>query len=159
MDYLTGACGNLDGQSFSSQISRLVVLGNSLAPLGPSGGGVDEDKEKEDKKSVRDMQYLPCLCLKRVVQSADMGTTTPPSHLTPSRTSLRTCRICPSHWQFTFSPVNPILRVRLSPSRPFHGPCLAMRLHLRPSHARQIPPTSAWPPVHKGMTAKWVWQI
>jgi len=53
VDYLTGACGNLDGQSFASQISRLVVLGNSLAPLGPSGGGVDEEKEKEDKKSRR----------------------------------------------------------------------------------------------------------
>jgi DNA polymerase delta subunit 2 len=48
VDYLTGACGDFDGQCFSSQISRLVVLGNSLAPLGPA----DEEKEKEDKKSV-----------------------------------------------------------------------------------------------------------
>ncbi|KAH9967865.1 DNA polymerase alpha/epsilon subunit B-domain-containing protein [Russula dissimulans] len=53
VDYLTGACGNLDGQSFASQISRLVVLGNSLAPLGTRGGGVDEDKEKEDRKPRR----------------------------------------------------------------------------------------------------------
>jgi DNA polymerase delta subunit 2 len=53
VDYLTGACGNFDGQCFASQISRLVVLGNSLAPLGPTGGAVDEEKEREDKKSVR----------------------------------------------------------------------------------------------------------
>ena len=54
-DYLTGACGNCDSQSFASQISRLVVLGNSLAPLGPTSGAIDEEKEKEkeDKKSVR----------------------------------------------------------------------------------------------------------
>jgi hypothetical protein len=159
VDYLTGACGNLDGQSFASQISRLVVLGNSLAPLGTRGGGVDEDKEKEDRKPVRHMQYSPCFCLTRVVQSADMGTTTPPSHLTPSRTFLRTWTTCPNHWQFTFFPVNPILRVRLSPSRPSHGPCLAMRLPLRPSHAKQIPPTSALLPVHKEVTAKWIWRF
>jgi hypothetical protein len=30
-----------------------VVLGNSLAPLKQTGGVVDEEKEREDKKSVR----------------------------------------------------------------------------------------------------------
>lgn len=53
VDYLTGACGDFDGQCFASQISRFVVLGNSLAPLGPASGAVDEEKEREDKKSVR----------------------------------------------------------------------------------------------------------
>ena len=52
-DYLTGACGDVDSQSSASQISRLVVLGNSLAPLGQAGGAVDEEKEKEEKKPVR----------------------------------------------------------------------------------------------------------
>jgi len=52
-DYLTGACGDVDSQSSASQISRLVVLGNSLAPLGPAGGAVDEENVKEDKKPVR----------------------------------------------------------------------------------------------------------
>jgi DNA polymerase delta subunit 2 len=51
-DYLTGACGDVDSQSSASQVSRLVVLGNSLAPLGPAGGAVDEEHVKEDKKSV-----------------------------------------------------------------------------------------------------------
>jgi len=58
-DYLTGACGDFDGQRFASQISRLVVLGNSLAPLGPTG---DEEKEKEDRKSRRhgnDVSFSP----------------------------------------------------------------------------------------------------
>lgn len=57
VDYLTGACDNFDGQCLSSQISRLVVLGNSLAPLGPTGGAVDEDTEKEEKKPVRHAVY------------------------------------------------------------------------------------------------------
>jgi len=47
VDYLTGACGDFDGQCSSSRISRLVVLGNSLAPLGQAGGTVDEEKERE----------------------------------------------------------------------------------------------------------------
>jgi DNA polymerase delta subunit 2 len=53
VDYLAGACGDFDGQCTSSQISRLVVLGNSLAPLGQTGGVVNEEKEREDKKLVR----------------------------------------------------------------------------------------------------------
>jgi DNA polymerase delta subunit 2 len=53
VEYLTGACGDNDGQGFASRISRLIILGNSLAPLGPAGGSADEEKEKEDKKSVR----------------------------------------------------------------------------------------------------------
>ena len=57
-DYLTGACGDVDSQSSASQISRLVVLGNSLAPLGPAGGTVDE--EKEDRKPVRHVVSAPC---------------------------------------------------------------------------------------------------
>jgi hypothetical protein len=56
VDYLTGACGDFDGQCFASQISRLVVLGNSLAPLGPTG---DEEKEKEDRKPVRHATHQP----------------------------------------------------------------------------------------------------
>ena len=59
VDYLTGACGDFDGQCISSQISRLVVLGNSLAPLGQTGGAVDEEKEREDKKSVRHCPTSP----------------------------------------------------------------------------------------------------
>ncbi|KAH9985573.1 hypothetical protein BJV77DRAFT_1031940 [Russula vinacea] len=62
VDYLTGACGDFDGQCFASQISRLVVLGNSLAPLGPASGTVDEEKEREDKKSRRhgnDVSFSP----------------------------------------------------------------------------------------------------
>ncbi|KAI0255404.1 DNA polymerase alpha/epsilon subunit B-domain-containing protein [Lactifluus subvellereus] len=50
VEYLTGSCGDLDGQGFASQISRLIILGNSLAPLGPTGGTADEEKEKEEKK-------------------------------------------------------------------------------------------------------------
>jgi DNA polymerase delta subunit 2 len=53
VEYLTGSCGDLDGQGFASQISRLIILGNSLAPLGPTGGTADEEKEKEEKKPVR----------------------------------------------------------------------------------------------------------
>ncbi|KAI0303394.1 hypothetical protein B0F90DRAFT_1667298 [Multifurca ochricompacta] len=55
VEYLTGACGDLDGQGFASQISRVVILGNSLAPLGANGMVVDEEKEKEkeDKRSRR----------------------------------------------------------------------------------------------------------
>lgn len=56
VDYLAGACGDFDGQCISSQISRLVVLGNSLAPQGQTGG-VDEEKGREDKKSVRHALY------------------------------------------------------------------------------------------------------
>lgn len=58
-DYLTGACGDVDSQSSASQISRLVVLGNSLAPLGQVSGAVDEEKEKEDKKPVRRVVSAP----------------------------------------------------------------------------------------------------
>ena len=66
VDYLTGACGDSDGQCISSQISRLVILGNSLAPLGQTGGVVDEEKERDDKKSVRyvlnHLTYYPNSC-------------------------------------------------------------------------------------------------
>ena len=64
VDYLTGACGDFDGQCFASQISRLVVLGNSLAPLGQTG---DEEKEKEDRKPVRHAIHHPCIFLTHVV--------------------------------------------------------------------------------------------
>ena len=53
IEYLTGECGDLGGQGFASQISRLVILGNSLAPLGPIGGPADEENDKEDEKPVR----------------------------------------------------------------------------------------------------------
>ncbi|KAI0282558.1 DNA polymerase alpha/epsilon subunit B-domain-containing protein [Russula aff. rugulosa BPL654] len=62
VDYLAGACGDFNGQCTSSQISRLVVLGNSLAPLGQTGGVVNEEKEREDKKSRRhgnDVSFSP----------------------------------------------------------------------------------------------------
>lgn len=62
VDYLAGACGDFDSQCISSQISRLVVLGNSLAPLGQTGGAVDEEKGREDKKSRRhgnDVSFSP----------------------------------------------------------------------------------------------------
>ncbi|KAH9082180.1 DNA polymerase alpha/epsilon subunit B-domain-containing protein [Lactarius deliciosus] len=52
-EYLTGACGDLGGQGFTSQISRLVILGNSLAPLGPIGAPANEDNDKEDEKPRR----------------------------------------------------------------------------------------------------------
>ncbi|KAH8998872.1 DNA polymerase alpha/epsilon subunit B-domain-containing protein [Lactarius hatsudake] len=52
-EYLTGACGDLGGQRFASQISRLVILGNSLAPLGPIGAPANEDNDKEDEKPRR----------------------------------------------------------------------------------------------------------
>ncbi|KAH9064318.1 DNA polymerase alpha/epsilon subunit B-domain-containing protein [Lactarius vividus] len=52
-EYLTGACGDLGGQGFASQISRLVILGNSLAPLGPIGAPANEDNDKEDEKPRR----------------------------------------------------------------------------------------------------------
>ena len=53
VEYLTGACGDLGGQGFAGQISRLVILGNSLAPLGPIGAPADEENDKEDEKPVR----------------------------------------------------------------------------------------------------------
>ncbi|KAI0262892.1 hypothetical protein BC834DRAFT_889496 [Gloeopeniophorella convolvens] len=51
VEYVTGESGNPEGQSFASQISRLIVLGNSLAPLGPIGAPNEE--EKEDRKPRR----------------------------------------------------------------------------------------------------------
>jgi DNA polymerase delta subunit 2 len=65
VEYLTGACGDPGGQDFASQISRLVILGNSLAPLGPIGAPADEENDKEDEKPVRLAVYhllLPNLC-------------------------------------------------------------------------------------------------
>lgn len=53
IEYLTGACGDLGGQGFASQISRLVILGNSLAPLGPIGAPADEGNDEEDVKPRR----------------------------------------------------------------------------------------------------------
>jgi len=50
IEYLTGACGDPGGQGFASQISRLVILGNSLAPLGALA---DEENDKEDEKPRR----------------------------------------------------------------------------------------------------------
>ncbi|KAH8976466.1 DNA polymerase alpha/epsilon subunit B-domain-containing protein [Lactarius hatsudake] len=52
-EYLTGACGDLDGQGFASQISRLVILGNSLVPLGPIGAPTNKDNDKGDEKPRR----------------------------------------------------------------------------------------------------------
>ncbi|KAH9175235.1 DNA polymerase alpha/epsilon subunit B-domain-containing protein [Lactarius sanguifluus] len=58
-EYLTGACGDLGGQHFASQISRLVILGNSLAPLGPIDAPANEDNDKEDEKPSTFFQVNP----------------------------------------------------------------------------------------------------
>jgi len=50
VEYLTGACGDLGGQGFAAQISRLVILGNSLPPI---GAPADEENDKEDEKPRR----------------------------------------------------------------------------------------------------------
>ncbi|KAI0318361.1 hypothetical protein OF83DRAFT_35169 [Amylostereum chailletii] len=50
VEYLSGEEGDTEDQSFSSHITRLVVLGNSLAPIGTSGTG-EEEEEGRDKKA------------------------------------------------------------------------------------------------------------
>ncbi|TFY83458.1 hypothetical protein EWM64_g567 [Hericium alpestre] len=47
IEYLTGEGGGSDDQVSASQISRLIIAGNSLAPIG--GSGIDEEAEKERK--------------------------------------------------------------------------------------------------------------
>jgi hypothetical protein len=139
VDYLTGACGDFDGQCFSSQISRLVVLGNSLAPLEPGDGAADE--EKEDKKPVRhvvfDTSLLPDPYI--LVHSADTEMTTPLSHRIPSRTSLPTFTTCLNQSRFTSFRENPIPRGQSFLNKPSHEPWLALPPPSRPSPAKQIP--------------------
>jgi hypothetical protein len=151
VDYLAGACGDLDNQCTSSQISRLVVLGNSLAPLGQTGGAVDEGKERVDKKTVRHALHRLAFYLTDVIHSVGMGMMSL-SHRIPFRTSLLTCTTCPNQWQFIFSLGNLILQERSFLSRPSHVPCLAMRLRSRPSPVKQILLTSAYLRVLEGVT-------
>lgn len=155
VDYLAGACGDFDGQCNSSQISRLVVLGNSLAPLGQTGGVVNEEKEREDKKSVRHALHHIAFCLTPVVHSAGMGMTSRFHHI-PFRTFLPTCMTCPNQWQSIFSLGNLILQERSFLNRPSHVPCSDRRPHLRPSPVKQIPRTSAFLLVLKGVTTMWI---
>ena len=152
VDYLTGACGDFDGQCISSQISRLVVLGNSLAPLGQIG---DEEKGRVDKKSVRHALHHLAFCLTNVICSVGMGTTSLSHHI-PFKTSLPTCTTCPNHWQFIFSLGNLILQERSSLNRPSHVPCLDTRPHSRPSPVKQTPRTFAYLPVPKEVTTMWI---
>lgn len=154
VDYLAGACGDFDGQCISSQISRLVVLGNTLAPLGQTGGAVDEEKEREDKKSVRRALHHLTFCLTHVIHSAGTGMTSLSHHI-PFRTSPPTCTTCPNQWQFIFSLGNLILQERSFLNRPSHVPCLDTRPHSRPSPVKQIPHTSAYLLVLKGVTIMW----
>ena len=138
VDYLTGACGDFDGQCFSSQISRLVVLGNSLAPLGSNDGAADE--EKEDKKPVRHVFYTLLLPDPYIlVHSADTEMTTPLSHRIPSRTSLPTFTTCLNQSRFTSFRENLIPRGQSFLNRPSHEQCLALPPPSRPSPAKQIP--------------------
>jgi hypothetical protein len=153
VDYLAGACGDFDGQCISSQISRLVVLGNSLAPLGQAGG-VDEEKEREDKKSVRHALYHLTFCLTHVIHSAVMGMTSLSHHI-PFRASLPTCTTCPNQWQFIFFPENLILQERSFLNRPSHVPCLDTRPHSRPSPVKRIPHTFACL-LLKGVMTMWI---
>lgn len=50
VEYLSGEEGGLDDQVSASRISRLVILGNSLAPI--KVAGPPENDEEEDKKPV-----------------------------------------------------------------------------------------------------------
>ncbi|KAJ7581047.1 DNA polymerase alpha/epsilon subunit B-domain-containing protein [Mycena floridula] len=49
IEYLTGEEGGLDDQVSASQISRLIIAGNSLAPLPPSGRDVEYTSKKARK--------------------------------------------------------------------------------------------------------------
>lgn len=49
VEYLTGEAGGIDDQTSASQISRLIIAGNSLAPIPVTGKG---EGEIEDKKAV-----------------------------------------------------------------------------------------------------------
>jgi hypothetical protein len=47
VEYLTGEGGDLDDQVLASQISRLIIAGNSFAPMGP-----DDEPDAEGKGPV-----------------------------------------------------------------------------------------------------------
>ena len=49
VEYLTGESGGQGDQISASQITRLVILGNSLAPIGATGPVDDGEKETEKR--------------------------------------------------------------------------------------------------------------
>lgn len=49
VEYLTGESGGQGDQISASQITRLVILGNSLAPIGATGPADDGEKETEKR--------------------------------------------------------------------------------------------------------------
>lgn len=51
VEYLTGEVGGVDEQVSASQISRLIIAGNSLAPVALTGKG-EGNPDAEDKKAV-----------------------------------------------------------------------------------------------------------
>ncbi|THH14322.1 hypothetical protein EW146_g5992 [Bondarzewia mesenterica] len=58
VEYLTGEGGGSDDQVIASQISRLIILGNSLAPVnGPGANPEEAEKEKEKEKKPRRYGY------------------------------------------------------------------------------------------------------
>lgn len=56
VEYLTGEGGGLDDQLSAARISRLIIVGDSLAPMVITGKG-DADAEGDSKKSVRSLCY------------------------------------------------------------------------------------------------------
>lgn len=53
VEYLTGEAGGLDDQISASQISRLVILGNSFSSALNAQLAVDDSPKDNDKKAVR----------------------------------------------------------------------------------------------------------
>ncbi|KAF8061475.1 DNA polymerase alpha/epsilon subunit B-domain-containing protein [Lyophyllum atratum] len=53
VEYLTGEEGGMTEQISATQISRLIIAGNSLSPLAPNGKGESADPEQPQRKSKR----------------------------------------------------------------------------------------------------------
>jgi hypothetical protein len=85
VEYLSGEGGAAEEQVSASQISRLIIAGNSLATL------PDEEPTYAERKAVRyksfyTRRYNYCWCLN---YSVDMVMTPHPSHHIPQSTSPR----------------------------------------------------------------------
>lgn len=135
VEYLTGELGGPGDQISASQISRLIIAGNSFAPF---GGG---EQDGEEKKPVS----VPLIHLNRVsnsVYSDDMATTRLHFLHIQQSTSPPTSSTWHALCLYTSYPGSLIHRERYSLNNPSHAPCLVPRLRTRHLRVRQTRHTS-----------------
>ncbi|KAM6500832.1 DNA polymerase alpha/epsilon subunit B domain containing protein [Amanita muscaria] len=82
VEYLTGEAGEVEGQSSSTQISRLIVAGNSLIPSMEHGDAVHEHRPRRPEQEITPVSPHPILGLTALLNDVSQ---TMPVHVLPGK--------------------------------------------------------------------------